>query len=121
MTDQLVRRPVHHQVVTAGAVGEVRLCESRMEQPPQPDGLPVTGGGALLDLGSHAVDQALHLFGWVRPVYAELRMAPGEIGFDDGFFVALRHDGGVTSHVTGNWARQGDVGPRFRVDGALPP
>src|SRR4051794_36218422 len=106
------------QVVTVGALGEVLLFESRMEQPPQPEGLPVTGGGALLDLGSHAVDQALHLFGPVRSVYAELRMAPGEVGFDEGFFVALRHDGGVTSHVTGNWARQGDVGSRFRVDGA---
>jgi predicted dehydrogenase len=106
------------QVVTAGEVGEVRLFESRMEQPPQPEGLPVTGGGALLDLGSHAIDQALHLFGPVRSVYAELRMAPGEVGFDEGFFVALRHDGGAISHVTGNWARQGDVGWRFRVDGA---
>jgi predicted dehydrogenase len=105
------------QVVTAGALGEVLLFESRMEQPPQPEGLPVTGGGALLDLGSHAVDQALHLLGPVRSVYAELRLAPGEDGFDEGFFVALRHDGGMTSHVTGNWARQGDVGPRFRVDG----
>ncbi len=92
--------------------------EFRMEQPPQPEGLPVTGGGALLDLGSHAVDQALHLFGPVRSVYAELRTAPGEVGFDERFFVALRHQGGVISHVTGNWARQGDVGSRFRVDGA---
>ena len=41
-------------------LGEVLLVESRMEQPPQPEGLPVTGGGALLDLHSHAVDQALH-------------------------------------------------------------
>jgi predicted dehydrogenase len=106
------------QVVTAGALGEVLLFESRMEQPPQPEGLPVTGGGALLDLGSHAVDQALYLFGPVRSVYAELRLAPGEDGFDEGFFLALRHAGGVISHVTGNWARQGDVGSRFRVDGA---
>ncbi|MEX5720766.1 Gfo/Idh/MocA family protein [Geodermatophilus maliterrae] len=106
------------QVVTAGVLGEVLLFESRMEQPPQPEGLPVTGGGALLDLGSHAMDQALHLFGPVRSVYAEVGMAPGGDAFDERFFVALRHDGGVTSHVTGNWARQGDVGPRFRVDGA---
>ncbi len=32
--------------------------------------------------------------------------------------MALWHDGGMTSHVAGNWARQGDVGSRFRVDGA---
>ncbi|MGK5169245.1 Gfo/Idh/MocA family protein [Geodermatophilus sp. CPCC 205761] len=106
------------EVVAAGTLGEVLHVESRMEQAPQPEGLPVTGGGALLDLGSHAVDQALHLFGPVRSVYAELTMAPGVDGVDAGFFVALRHDGGVTSHVTGNWARQGDVGSRFRVDGA---
>ena len=106
------------QVVTAGDLGQVVRFESRMEQPPQPEGLPVTGGGALLDLGSHAVDQALHLFGPVRSVYAELGMAPGDAGVDEAFFVALRHDGGVITHVTGNWARQGDVGPRFRADGA---
>jgi predicted dehydrogenase len=105
------------QVITAGDLGDVIRFESRMEQPPQPEGLPVSGGGALLDLGSHAVDQALHLLGPVRAVYAELHMAPGEVGFDEGFFVALRHEGGAISHVTGNWARQGDVGSRFRVDG----
>ena len=109
-------RTVQH-VVTAGGGGQVLRVESRMEQPPQPEGLPVSGGGALLDLGSHAVDQALHLLGPVRSVYAELHMAPGEVGFDEGFFVALRHEGGAISHVTGNWARQGDVGSRFRVDG----
>ena len=38
----------------------------------------------MLDLGSHAGDQALHLLGPVRSVYAELRLAPGEDGFDEG-------------------------------------
>jgi predicted dehydrogenase len=105
------------ELVTAGEIGEVQRFESRMEQPPQPEGLPVSGGGALLDMGSHAVDQAMHLFGPVRSVYAELRTAPDQAGFDEAFFVALRHDGGVISHVTANWARRGDVGSRFRVDG----
>ena len=68
------------QVVTDGALGEVLLFESRMEQPPQQEGLPVTGGGALLDLGSHPVDQALHLSGPVGSVYAELRLAPRRTG-----------------------------------------
>ena len=56
--------------------------------------------------------------GPVRSVYAELHLAPGEVGFDSGFFVALHHEGGMISHVTATWARQGDVGSRFRVDGA---
>ena len=78
------------QVVTDGALGEVLLFESRMEQPPQPEGLPVTGGGALLDLDRHAVDQALHPLGPVRL----RRAAPGAGGrVRRGFPVALRHDG----------------------------
>ena len=33
---------------------------------------PEQGGGLLLDLGSHLVDQALTLFGPVSEVYAEI-------------------------------------------------
>ena len=105
------------QVVASGQLGAVLAFESRMEQYPQPEGLPVTGGGALLDLGSHAVDQASFLFGPVRSVYAELHLLPGEPTFDDRFFLVLAHDGGVSSRVSGHWALQGDVGHRFRVDG----
>jgi predicted dehydrogenase len=105
------------QVLASGVLGDVVAFESRMEQYPQPEGLPVTGGGALLDLGSHAVDQATVLFGPVRSVYAELHRLPDRSGFDDRFFLVLRHDSGVSSRVTGHWARQGDVGSRFRVDG----
>ena len=105
------------RVLAQGCLGEVVAFESRMEQPPQPEGLPLTGGGALLDLGSHAVDQALCLLGPVRSVYAEVHELPGEDRFDDRFFLALRHESGVSSHLTGNWALQGDLGLRFRVDG----
>jgi predicted dehydrogenase len=105
------------KVLAEAGVGEVVVFESRMEQPPQPEGLPLTGGGALLDLGSHAMDQALCLLGPVRSVYAELHELPGEDRFDDRFYLALRHESGVSSHLTGNWALQGDLGFRFRVDG----
>jgi len=104
------------QVLASGALGEVVSFESRMEQPPPANGLPTTGGGVLLDLGSHAVDQALVLFGRVHSVYAELHVLPG--GFDDRFFTALRHESGVLSHVLGNWGSQGEPGPRFRITGA---
>jgi predicted dehydrogenase len=107
------------RVLASGGLGEVVAFESRMEQYPQPEGLPRTGGGALLDLGSHAVDQAAVLFGPVRTVYAELRRLPGDAGFVERFTLALRHDSGVFSHLTGHWARQGEVGSRFRVDGDL--
>jgi predicted dehydrogenase len=105
------------RVLAEGVLGDVVAFESRMEQPPQPEGLPLTGGGALLDLGSHAVDQALCLLGPVRSVYGEVHELAGQDRFDDRFFLALRHESGVSSHLTGNWALQGDLGVRFRVDG----
>jgi predicted dehydrogenase len=105
------------RMVRSGELGGVVTFESRMEQYPQPEGLPMTGGGALLDLGSHAVDQASFLFGPVRSVYAEVHRLPGDAAFDDRFFLALQHDGGVSSRVIGHWALQGDLGQRFRVDG----
>ncbi|MCV2490293.1 Gfo/Idh/MocA family oxidoreductase [Geodermatophilus sp. YIM 151500] len=103
-------------VVASGHLGEVLSFESRMEQRLPPGGLPRTGGGALLDLGSHAVDQALTQFGPVRSVYAELRLLPD--GLDDRFFLALRHEDGVRSHVTGSWASRGEPSNRFRVVGS---
>ena len=43
-------------------------------------------------------------------------LTPG--GFDDGFFLSLRHAGGVVSHLRGDWALRGAPGPRFRVTGS---
>ena len=39
-------------------------------------------------------------------------------GLDDRSFVALRHRGGVTSHVTVSLTSQGEPLPRFRVVGS---
>jgi predicted dehydrogenase len=103
-------------VLRAGGLGQVVACESRMEQYVPATGVPTTGGGVLLDLGSHAVDQMRCLFGPVDSVYAESRVLP-EHGIDDRFFVALRHRSGVSSHVTCTLTFQGEPGPRFRVVG----
>lgn len=46
--------------------------ESRFERFAPDPGPPASGGGALLDFGSHLVDQALVLFGSARSVYAEM-------------------------------------------------
>jgi predicted dehydrogenase len=72
------------------------------------------GGGQLLDLGSHLVDQAVQLFGPVRRAYAEIQHRRG--GGDDAAFVALSHDGGVHSHLSLG-AVFGSPGPRRRVLG----
>jgi scyllo-inositol 2-dehydrogenase (NADP+) len=89
------------------AFGDVLRFESRLERwRPQPKGgwreggAPELAGGLLYDLGTHLIDQALHLFGPVTHVYAELdRRRPG-MQVDDDSFLALTHASGVRSHLT---------------------
>ncbi|HET8979929.1 MAG TPA: Gfo/Idh/MocA family oxidoreductase [Solirubrobacteraceae bacterium] len=73
------------------------------------------GGGQLLDLGSHLVDQALTLFGSVTDVYAEVQARRGLAG-DDDVFLALRHARGPISHLRAS-AVTAAPGPRLRVLG----
>ncbi len=89
------------------AFGEVLRFESRLERwRPlrkggwRESGVPEIAGGLLYDLGTHLIDQALHLFGPVTHVYAELdRRRPG-MEVDDDMFLALKHASGVRSHLT---------------------
>ena len=124
------------RLVSAGATGDgrggdrgigtVHRFESRFERF-RPDAAPKpAGGGTLLDLGSHLVDQALTLFGPATRVYAELHThasngldddSLNDDSLDDDVFVALHHRGGVLTHL---WASaiQGAPGPRYRVAGS---
>jgi scyllo-inositol 2-dehydrogenase (NADP+) len=111
------------RLLTDGALGRVQRFESRFERwrpVPKPGwretGGPEEAGGMLNDLGSHLVDQALHLFGPATLVYGELdRRRPG-MKVDDDAFVALTHASGVRSHL---WmsAVAARLGPRLRVLG----
>lgn len=104
-------------LLAAGRLGTVLRYESRFERwRPAPgsgwrdDRAPETGGGLLLDLGTHLIDQALTLFGPVRHVYAEILSRRG--GSDDDVFLALRHESGVLSHL---WAGALAAAPRPRL------
>ena len=101
-------------VIESGEVGRVTCLESRMEQYTPTGGIPASGGGILLDLGAHVVDQALLLFGRVSSVYAELDDVSG---VPARFFVALRHTARVVSHLVGDMVLHGAPGTRFRVFG----
>jgi predicted dehydrogenase len=112
------------RLVEEGALGHVVRFESRFDRfrpDVRPDAwreLPdaAEGGGLLLDLGAHLVDQARELFGDPLRVYAEVdRRRPGA-EVDDDTFVALEHAGGVRSH---HWmsAVAAVHEPRFRVNG----
>jgi len=118
-SDQLTLRAL----IAEGRLGDVLRYESRFERwRPQPrpgswrEALPPEqGGGLLLDLGSHLVDQALHLFGPAVRVYAEVDARRGPA--DDDVFVALEHGSGTRSHLWAG-ALAGSPGPRLRVLGS---
>ncbi|MCC6830535.1 MAG: Gfo/Idh/MocA family oxidoreductase [Thermoleophilia bacterium] len=98
---------------------ESRFCRWRPDPRPaswRESADPADGGGLLLDLGSHLVDQCVALLGAPMSVYAEVdRRRPGA-GPDDDVFIALGHHGGVRAHL---WASAfaADAGPRLRVLG----
>jgi predicted dehydrogenase len=103
------------KLVSGGKLGTVTRFESRFERFAPERGPGKSGGGTLLDFGSHLVDQALVLLGPALSVYAELRIR--ESGLDDDVFVALTHGGGARSHLWGSWS-QSAPGPRYRVTGS---
>jgi predicted dehydrogenase len=110
------------RLVEEGALGPVMRFESRFERfrPAIKSGWRESdvglGGGVLLDLGPHLVDQALHLFGPPVSVYGEVLTRRQDAQVDDDVFIALQHEGGEISHL---WASAIAPlrGTRFRVSG----
>jgi predicted dehydrogenase len=119
-SDQLTLR----RLLDEGALGEVARYESRFERwrPTTKAGAwreelsSEKGGGVLLDLGSHLIDQAIELFGPPTHVYAEVAARRGGPADDDAF-VALHHPGGTISHL---WCSAVAAVPaaRLRVQGS---
>jgi scyllo-inositol 2-dehydrogenase (NADP+) len=110
-------------LVRRGDLGAVHRFESRFDRwtPDSPrnwrDGPALAGGGVLLDLGSHLVDQAIVLLGPVRSVYAELGRTDARRESDDRFFISLEHANGVVSHLFGD-AQEGSPALRYHVSGS---
>jgi scyllo-inositol 2-dehydrogenase (NADP+) len=110
------------RLVREGALGSVHRFVSTFERwgTPKPGQWQETttieqGAGILFDLGSHVIDQALHLFGPATVEQAEIASIRGT-NSDDDAFVSLLHTSGVRSHLTMSKAAA-QSGPRFRVLG----
>lgn len=95
------------RMIASGELGAITRFESRMERfRPEVNGDAWReladadeGGGLLLDLGAHLVDQALMLFGPPRRVYSEIAARRPGAQVEDDVFVALEHRDGVRSHL----------------------
>jgi len=110
------------KLVREGTLGRVFRFESTFERwgSPKPgkwqDMTTVEqGAGITFDLGSHLIDQALHLFGPATVEQAELTDVRRGLSEDDSF-ISLLHTSGVRSHLAMSKAAA-QSGPRFRVLG----
>jgi predicted dehydrogenase len=103
------------KLVSDGALGTVTRFESRFERFAPERGPGRSGGGTLLDFGSHLADQALLLLGPAVSVYAEFRVR--DSGLEDDVFIAVTHASGARSQLWGSWS-QSAPGPRYRVTGS---
>ncbi len=109
------------KVLSDGLVGQVVRAELRWERwRPVPkqrwreNAPPEEGGGLLLDLYPHLVDQAHLLFGPIETVYAELSSLTTVS--EDTAFLSCRHTSGVVSHL-GSTALAAAPGPWLRLLG----
>lgn len=109
------------QVLASGALGRVVSYESHFDRFREAPRLNVwresggPGGGILLDLGAHLIDEATVLFGDPESVWADVRVDREHAIVDDAFDVTLKFDG-VTALLRSTLTAA-TPGPRFVVHG----
>lgn len=88
-------------VIASGALGRLTRLDLRCDQDDDATLEEGPEGGLLRDLGSHVVDQALHLMGPARLVTAQIDVAERTAGpTDTGFVITLVHESGAHSHIS---------------------
>lgn len=110
------------ELIAANSIGELFRYESRFERfRPEPnldswrESLnSAEGGGILLDLQTHLISIALHLFGPAELKYSSIRSVKNVS--DDDVFLILKHESGLESHLSAS-SISGAPGPRVRLLG----
>jgi scyllo-inositol 2-dehydrogenase (NADP+) len=110
------------RVIANRTLGSVHTFESRWERfrPAVVDRWrerAANGGGLLLDLGSHLIDQALLLFGMPDWIQADVLCRRPGAQVEDGFEIRLAQ--GDRRIVLAADSLVSDPGPRFRLHGEL--
>jgi len=111
------------RLLEEGRLGEVIRLESRFARF-RPEVArrwredAAAGGGVLLDLGTHVVDQALLLLGPAVEVYAEVDVRRAGGSAEDDVFLALTHASGARSHLWCSMAAPAAL-PRLVLQGSL--
>jgi len=83
------------QVIESGVLGDLNEVEIHFDRynlspsPKQHKEIPNAGAGILKDLGPHAIDQALTLFGMPQALFADLRITRPNSQVDDSFDLLL--------------------------------
>ncbi|GAA2011029.1 Gfo/Idh/MocA family oxidoreductase [Nakamurella flavida] len=108
-------------LLAAGTLGDVHTFTNRIERfRPLKDswhGSSIAeGGGTLVDLGPHLVDQALSLFGRAATVHAELRTLRPGAGAEDDIELHITHESGVRTTVAAGMV-SATQGARMQVNG----
>lgn len=73
----------------------------------------LSGGGALADMGIHAIDTARFLLGDPQPVsvYAKIGTYYGDFDVDDTGIILINWDNGITSYIESGWWQPHMDGP----------
>jgi predicted dehydrogenase len=109
-------------LVAAGELGAVRLIEnaftSRVDMSTRWNSDPaVSGGGVLVDNGTHSVDLARHLGGPIAELLAVETCRPEGFRVDDTAKLFLRHESGVDTVVDLSWSIDKSLADFLRVYG----
>jgi predicted dehydrogenase len=110
------------ELLVEGALGELRLLEnaftSRVDMSSRWNSDPaISGGGVLVDNGTHSVDLARHVLGPIAEVLAVETSRPAGLQVDDTARVFLRHDAGTDATIDLSWSIDKSLADFLRLYG----